>query len=94
MFIKLVGETDNVVFAEKFKDKKPKEIKKSDYAVYVLCNQRKAELYQQALRIKGDAEVRKKMEECQSNIQQIEAFQEKKQKQKQTMKNLGNIILR
>ena len=94
MFATLVRETDNVVFAEKFKGKKPKEIAKADYGDYVRYNKHKVVIYQRALKIKEDAEVRKKMEECQADAQQTQALEDKKQKQNKTMKTLGNIISR
>ena len=76
-FKRLVDGIDDGVFAEKFKGKKFKEIEKADYGAYIKYNQWKVKTYQRALKIKEDAEVRKKMEECEADIQQTEGLEKK-----------------
>jgi hypothetical protein len=88
-FNSLLMDAENIMYANKFKDKKPKEISKVDLIEFSLYNSKKIELYNEALKIKEDNEVRNKLVQCNEFEKEIE---ERKQKIERTNRILNELL--
>lgn len=91
-FNQLVASADNVIFSEKFKDRKIKSLSQTEWAQFEVYNNKRIATYEEALKIKDDENVRQKLNECNILKEEFDTIKAKKQKKDKTMKTINSIL--
>lgn len=92
LFNSWVERAENAEGSERFKNKIPKDISKTDLAAFSVYNSTVITFYEKALEVKEDALTRKRLEQYELIQKEIEAIKEKKQKRDKAIKVVTGIL--